>query len=270
MPVLAIAAQIPSTEIGLGYFQETHPQELFRECSHYVELVTNASQFPRVLERAMRAAIGEHGVAVIVLPGDVALSAAPARTPSWFDFASPVTTPADADLERLAALLDGSDAVTLLCGSGCAGAHDEVVALADALAAPVVHALRGKQHIEYDNPNSVGMTGLIGFSSGYHAMQSCDTLLMLGTDFPIAISIRRAPGSRRSTAARRRSAVARRSASASSATCAPRCPRCCRASGARRGAVSSSVRLRIMPPRARGSTNWRDRRRPGGRFIRST
>lgn len=99
VPVLAIAAQIPSTEIGLGYFQETHPQELFRECSHYVELVTNASQFPRVLERAMRAAIGEHGVAVIVLPGDVALSAAPARTPSWFDFASPVTTPADADLE---------------------------------------------------------------------------------------------------------------------------------------------------------------------------
>lgn len=184
VPMLAIAAQIPSTEIGLGYFQETHPQELFRECSHYVELVTNASQFPRVLERAMRAAIGEHGVAVIVLPGDVALSAAPARTPSWFDFASPVTTPADADLERLAALLDGSDAVTLLCGSGCAGAHDEVVALADALASPVVHALRGKQHIEYDNPNSVGMTGLIGFSSGYHAMQSCDTLLMLGTDFP--------------------------------------------------------------------------------------
>ncbi|VCE97753.1 pyruvate dehydrogenase [Burkholderia pseudomallei] len=110
VPVLAIAAQISSTEIGLGYFQETHPQELFRECSHYVELVTNASQFPRVLERAMRAAIGEHGVAVIVLPGDVALSAAPARTPSWFDFASPVTTPADADLERLAALLDGSDA----------------------------------------------------------------------------------------------------------------------------------------------------------------
>ncbi|AIO69243.1 ubiquinone-dependent pyruvate dehydrogenase [Burkholderia oklahomensis] len=184
VPVLAIAAQIPSTEIGLGYFQETHPQALFKECSHYVELVTNASQFPRVLDRAMRTAIGERGVAVIVLPGDVALSAAPAEKPSWSEFSAPAATPGTADLDRLADLLNGSDAVTLLCGSGCAGAHDEVVALADALAAPVVHALRGKQHIEYDNPYSVGMTGLIGFSSGYHAMHACDTLLMLGTDFP--------------------------------------------------------------------------------------
>ncbi|MDN7672493.1 ubiquinone-dependent pyruvate dehydrogenase [Burkholderia oklahomensis] len=184
VPVLAIAAQIPSTEIGLGYFQETHPQALFKECSHYVELVTNASQFPRVLDRAMRTAIGERGVAVIVLPGDVALSAAPAEKPSWSEFSAPAATPGIADLDRLADLLNGSDAVTLLCGSGCAGAHDEVVALADALAAPVVHALRGKQHIEYDNPYSVGMTGLIGFSSGYHAMHACDTLLMLGTNFP--------------------------------------------------------------------------------------
>ncbi|AJX33886.1 ubiquinone-dependent pyruvate dehydrogenase [Burkholderia oklahomensis] len=184
VPVLAVAAQIPSTEIGLGYFQETHPQALFKECSHYVELVTNASQFPRVLDRAMRTAIGERGVAVIVLPGDVALSAAPAEKPSWSEFSAPAATPGTADLDRLADLLNGSDAVTLLCGSGCAGAHDEVVALADALAAPVVHALRGKQHIEYDNPYSVGMTGLIGFSSGYHAMHACDTLLMLGTDFP--------------------------------------------------------------------------------------
>ncbi|MGF6853057.1 ubiquinone-dependent pyruvate dehydrogenase [Paraburkholderia sp. CI3] len=183
-PVLAIAAHIPSTEIGLGYFQETHPQELFRECSYFAELVSNAQQFPRVLARAMHTAVEQRGVAVIVLPGDVALSDGPVETASWTESAPPSIVPADHDLDRLADLLNTSAAVTLLCGSGTQGAHDEVVALADTLAAPVVHALRGKQFVEWDNPFDVGMTGLIGFSSGYHAMQSCDTLLMLGTDFP--------------------------------------------------------------------------------------
>jgi pyruvate dehydrogenase (quinone) len=183
-PVLAIAAHIPSTEIGLGYFQETHPQELFRECSYFAELVSNAQQFPRVLARAMRTAVEQRGVAVIVLPGDVALSDGPEETASWTESAPPSIVPADDDLDRLADLLNTSAAVTLLCGSGTQGAHDEVVALADTLGAPVVHALRGKQFVEWDNPYDVGMTGLIGFSSGYHAMQSCDTLLMLGTDFP--------------------------------------------------------------------------------------
>ena len=183
-PVLAIAAHIPSTEIGLGYFQETHPQDLFKECSHFVELVSNASQFPRVLERAMRTAIEERGVAVIVLPGDIALSEGPAEAPRWSSSAPSTIVPAQADLERLADMLNGCEAVTIMCGSGVAGAHDEVVALADTLGAPIVHALRGKPFIEYDNPYDVGMTGLIGFSSGYHAMMSCDTLLLLGCDFP--------------------------------------------------------------------------------------
>ncbi|MFM0327588.1 ubiquinone-dependent pyruvate dehydrogenase [Caballeronia glebae] len=183
-PVLAIAAHIPSTEIGLGYFQETHPQDLFKECSHFVELVSNASQFPRVLERAMRAAIEQRGVAVIVLPGDVALSEGPDLEPRWTTSAPSAIVPAETEIDKLASLLNGSKAVTIMCGSGVAGSHDEVVALADTLGAPVVHALRGKQFIEYDNPFDVGMTGLIGFSSGYHAMMSCDTLLLLGCDFP--------------------------------------------------------------------------------------
>ena len=183
-PVLAISAHIPSSEIGLGYFQETHPQELFKECSHYVELVSNAAQFPRVLERAMRTAIQERGVAVIVLPGDVALSEGPDEAPHWTEASPPWVVPASADIDRLVTMLDDAKAVTIMCGSGAAGAHDEVVALADTLGAPVVHALRGKQYIEYDNPFDVGMTGLIGFSSGYHAMMSCDTLLLLGCDFP--------------------------------------------------------------------------------------
>src|ERR1700692_2497018 len=174
VPVLASAAHIPSTEVGLGYFQETHPQELFKECSHFVELVTNRSHFPRVLERAMRAAIDKRGVAVIVLPGDVALDDAPAETPSWVDTDPPSVMPAEHDLDRLADLLNGSGAVTMLCGSGCADAHDEVVALADMLGAPVVHALRGKQYVEHDNPFDVGMTAVLGFSSGYPALMSCD------------------------------------------------------------------------------------------------
>ncbi len=185
VPVLAIAAHIPSSEIGLSYFQETHPTSLFRECSHYVELVSNPEQMPNVLRSAMLTAIHRKGVAVLVLPGDVALKPAPAEaTAQWPETAPAVVVPEEAELDRLASLLNGSGAVTILCGSGCAGAHDEVVRLADALAAPVVHALRGKEHVEWENPFDVGMTGLIGFSSGYHAMDSCDTLLMLGTDFP--------------------------------------------------------------------------------------
>ena len=184
VPVLAIAAQIPTTEIGLGYFQETHPQELFRECSDYVEMVTNPAQMPAVLDRAIQTAVGKHGVAVIVLPGDVALADASAEPRPFHVAGAPRMLPSTGDLARLATLLNGSERVALLCGAGCAGAHDEVVALADALGAPIVHALGGKEHIEWNNAFDVGMTGLIGFSSGYHAMTNCDALLMLGTDFP--------------------------------------------------------------------------------------
>jgi pyruvate dehydrogenase (quinone) len=183
VPVLALAAHIPSSEIGLDYFQETHPQQLFRECSDYVELVATPAQMPAVLHRALNTAIGRSGVAVVVLPGDIALAPAAAMS-SFHPPQPPRVLPRDEDLARLAGLLDASERVTLLCGSGCAGAHDDVVTLADVLAAPVVHALRGKDQIEWENPFDVGMTGLIGFSSGYHAMLNADTLLMLGTDFP--------------------------------------------------------------------------------------
>ncbi|WP_028966449.1 ubiquinone-dependent pyruvate dehydrogenase [Sphingomonas phyllosphaerae] len=185
VPVLAIAAHIPSSEIGLNYFQETHPTELFRECSHFCEMVQDARQMPELLHRAIRTAIGQRGVAVLVIPGDVALQKAPdTRAVPFPALATPRLVPDEAALRQVADLVDGSKAVTLLCGSGTAGAHDEVVALAAALKAPIVHSYRGKEWIEYDNPYDVGMTGLIGFSSGYHAMMECDTLLMLGTDFP--------------------------------------------------------------------------------------
>ncbi len=185
VPVVAIAAHIPSSEIGSGYFQETHPTELFRECSHYCELISNPEQLPQVLAIAMRKAILNRGVSVIVLPGDVALKPAPEDAKvSWYPPVLPKVTPQPTELEKLAELLNGSTNITMMCGSGCAGAHDEVIKLAETLKAPVVHALRGKEHIEWDNPYSVGMTGLIGFSSGYHAMLNADTLILLGTQFP--------------------------------------------------------------------------------------
>jgi pyruvate dehydrogenase (quinone) len=188
VPVLGIAAQIPSGEIGSGYFQETHPQDLFRECSHYCEFISTPHQMPRVLEVAIREAIGKRGVSVVVIPGDVALQAAvdgPTPKAEGLLPRPPVVTPRQADLDRLAALLNGEDErVTILCGSGCQGAHDELLALGERLKAPMVHAMRGKEHVEWDNPYDVGMTGLIGFSSGYFAMRDCDVLLMLGTDFP--------------------------------------------------------------------------------------
>lgn len=186
-PVLAIAAHIPSAEIGSGYFQETHPQNLFQECSHYCEMVSDPKQLPYVLDNAIRAAVGQKGVAVIVLPGDVALKEAPVTsvTPRLGLLPpEPQVQPADAQIDALAELLNGSGKVALFTGRGCAGAHAELLQLADALKSPMVHALGGKEHVEFDNPYDVGMTGFIGFSSGYAAMHACDTLLMLGTDFP--------------------------------------------------------------------------------------
>jgi pyruvate dehydrogenase (quinone) len=185
VPVLAIASHIPREEIGGDYFQATHPEDLFRECSVYCELVSVTEQIPWVLEMAMRAAVERRGVGVVVVPGDVFLADAPAG-------ARPVTVrptrsraqPDDESLAAAAEVLNQAGNVTILAGAGCAGAHDELVALAATLQAPVVHAFRGKEFVEYDNPYDVGMTGLLGFGSGYRAMEHCDALLMLGTDFP--------------------------------------------------------------------------------------
>src|SRR5438552_12965925 len=185
VPVLAIAAQIPSNEIGSGYFQETDPGQLFAKCSHYCELVSHPEQMPRVLEIAMQTAIAKRGVAVVIIPGDVSLLEAGEQQPR-VKFREQQTTvcPSDEEITLLAKVLNDSEKITILGGAGCAGAHAELIELAGKLNAPIVHALRGKEFIEYDNPFDVGMTGLLGFSSGYHAMMNCDVLLMLGTDFP--------------------------------------------------------------------------------------
>ena len=185
VPVLAIAAQIPSAEMGSGYFQETHPEHLFQQCSHYCELISQPEQMPRVLEIAIQTALSRRGVAVVIIPGDVALREAVVTKPQLrFSASSPRISPSDGELDAVAAVLNRSTKTTILGGAGCAGAHDELIALAGKLKAPIVHAMRGKEFIEYDNPYDVGMTGLLGFSSGYYAMETSDVLLMVGTDFP--------------------------------------------------------------------------------------
>src|SRR3984893_10898693 len=185
VPVLAIAAHIPREEIGGGYFQETHPEQLFGECSVYCELVSIPEQLPRVLEMAMRAALARGGVGVVVVPGEVFLADAPAgHDPHPIRATSSAVRPDEESLAAAAEVLNNASLVTILAGAGCAGAHDQLIGLAEVLNAPVVHAFRGKEFVEYDNPYDVGMTGLIGFSSGYRAMEHCDALVMLGTDFP--------------------------------------------------------------------------------------
>lgn len=187
VPVLAIAAQIPSTELGTGYFQETRPESLFRECSHYCETISSPEQAPRIVELAIRAAVGQQGVAVIVIPGDVALKTAVTTAISEKRALLPKpphSVPPEEDLTALATLLNSGKKITILAGRGCAGAHAQLLKLAETLKAPIVHALGGKEHVEYDNPYDVGMTGLIGFSSGYHTLRDADVVLMLGTDFP--------------------------------------------------------------------------------------
>ncbi|WOX21360.1 pyruvate dehydrogenase [Streptomyces solicathayae] len=184
-PVLALASHIPSSEIGLSYFQETHPDQLFRECSHYSEMISNPRQMPRVLHTAIQHAVGRGGVGVVALPGDVASQPAPEKSAEIALVTTrPTVRPGDDEIEALVRLIDGADRVTLFCGSGTAGAHPEVMQFAERIKSPVGHALRGKEWIQYDNPYDVGMSGLLGYGAAYEATHECDLLILLGTDFP--------------------------------------------------------------------------------------
>ncbi|WP_309052250.1 pyruvate dehydrogenase [Streptomyces sp.] len=184
-PVLALASQIPSSEIGLGYFQETHPDQLFRECSHYSELISTPQQMPRLLHTAIQHAVGRGGVSVVSLPGDIASEPAPEKASGTALVTTrPTVRPGDAEIDALVRMIDAADRVTLFCGSGTAGAHAEVMQFAERLKAPVGHALRGKEWIQYDNPYDVGMSGLLGYGAAYEATHECDLLILLGTDFP--------------------------------------------------------------------------------------
>ncbi|KAB8170975.1 pyruvate dehydrogenase [Streptomyces sp. 3MP-14] len=184
-PVLALASHIPSAEIGTSYFQETHPERLFVECSHYCELISNRQQMPRVLQTAIQHAIGRGGVSVVALPGDIAAQQVPEQAEEHaLVTARPTVRPSDEQIDRLVEMVDQARRVTLFCGHGVAGAHEEVMAFAEKVKSPVGHALRGKEYIQYDNPYDVGMSGLLGYGAAYEATHECDLLMLLGTDFP--------------------------------------------------------------------------------------
>ncbi|RYY20376.1 MAG: ubiquinone-dependent pyruvate dehydrogenase, partial [Cytophagaceae bacterium] len=171
MPVLALAAQIPSIEIGTGYFQETHPERLFQECSHYCEVIATPEQAVRMVESAIQAALGLGGVSVLVIPGDVARLQAEAPAPRIPALGHDSgIMPAKTKIAQAAQLLNECEKVTILAGIGCDSAHAELLQAAQALQAPVVHALRGKECVEPNNPYDVGLTGLLGMPAGYHAL----------------------------------------------------------------------------------------------------
>ncbi|AWB95276.1 pyruvate dehydrogenase [Agromyces badenianii] len=183
-PVLAIASHIPSAQIGSGYFQETHPERLFVECSNYCEQIMTAAQSPRVVNSALRHSITGPGVSVIIMPGDVAGFDASESFPSLVLTEPATLVPAEADVRRLAEAIDAAETVAIFAGAGVEGAHDEVVAFAQLLKAPIGHTLRGKQWIQYNNPFDVGMTGLLGYGAAHAGIHDADLLLLVGTDFP--------------------------------------------------------------------------------------
>lgn len=183
-PVLAIASHVPSEKIGTGFFQETHPERLFQECSHFCEMVNSGPHGATMLHIAIQTAIAKSGVSVLVLPGDVADQGVDA--PLTRDLATELgaVQPAAGPVGRLAELIDDADTVMLFAGAGVRGAREEVLALAERVKAPIGHAFGGKEWMQYDNPYDVGMSGLLGYGACYEAMHEADLVILLGTDFP--------------------------------------------------------------------------------------
>ena len=183
-PVLAIASHIPTTQIGQSYFQETHPDRLFTECSVYSELISTPEQSPRVVAAAIRHAVAAPGVAVVTLPGDIAAMNVAAPAPRCSRVRPGELVPAAESVRELADAINEARRVAIFVGAGVAGEADAVVELAEKIGAPIGHSLRGKEHIQRDNPYDVGMTGLLGYGAAAEGMEGADLLVLLGTDFP--------------------------------------------------------------------------------------
>ncbi|MFB7824455.1 thiamine pyrophosphate-dependent enzyme, partial [Streptomyces hydrogenans] len=184
-PVLAICGQVPLSEVGGDYFQEVDNDLLFRDVAVYRATVTSPAQMPRLLESAVRAAVTRRGVAVLTVPGDLGDQEVEEDRPPRFALPRPaVTRPDDPALAEAAEAIGRGSRVTLLVGRGAREARQEVLRAAELLSAPMVLTLKGKEGFEEENPYEVGQTGLIGNPAAAHAMDTCDTLIMLGTDFP--------------------------------------------------------------------------------------
>src|SRR6202000_1720760 len=182
-PVILIATQVVRQDIGFNSIQEVDFDQVYKDCSVFCEMILTPAQARRKTVAACQAALTKRGVAVLVVPADISNAAAERERPYTVHARQPIIRPSDADLDEIASILNRSDQITIYAGAGCAGAHDEVVATAARLKAPMAHTSRGKDFLEYDNPYNVGMTGIIGGPAGYHAVLDCDVLLLLGADF---------------------------------------------------------------------------------------
>lgn len=183
--VIAIASTCHSTEFGTDSFQETNTIKLFDDCSCYNQVAVTPQQFPRMLQATIQYAIHKKGVAVLGLPGDITdMHAVESPTAMQIYHTNPVIKPSDTELQALADLLQEHSKITIFCGIGAAHAHDEVVQLSKLLHAPVGYSFKGKMGIQYDNPNEIGMTGLLGLPTAFQSMHESDLVLLLGTDFP--------------------------------------------------------------------------------------
>ncbi|EPR66348.1 thiamine pyrophosphate-binding protein [Cyclobacterium qasimii] len=185
VPIIAIASTIGTAEMGVDYFQGTNTYKLFDDCSVYNELATTPKQVPRMLQTAIQHAIHKKGVAVFGLPGDVSAMSAEENVTSMYNYNSEtVLRPSDNEMQRLADLVNKHPKISIYCGIGARGAHDDIVKLAGLLKAPIGYSFRGKMGMQHNNPYEVGMTGLLGVPSAFHAMHESDVVLLLGTDFP--------------------------------------------------------------------------------------
>jgi len=182
-PVVLIASQITSDEQGFDFPQEVDFAPIYKSCSVFCDEIRTPAQARRKTAMAAQAALAKRGVAVLILAIDVSKAHAPDEPAFAVHVSQPMIRPGEADLARIAEVLNAGARIAIYGGPGCQHGHDEVVALADRLKAPVAHTSRAKDFIEYGNPFNVGMTGVFGTAGGYHAVMACDTLLLLGCDF---------------------------------------------------------------------------------------
>ena len=188
-PIIAIAGDVETNVLDTAALEELNPYKFFDAASLYTARVVNPEQARSVFSTAILTAILEKGPTVISLPGDVATADAPdeaTRSTQIMIPCTPVLRPSDADLNLLVEMINAAKTVAIFGGDGCRDGRDEVLQLADRLKAPVGYALRGKQWLEHDNPNAVGMTGLLGYGGAYSAIHEAELLLLLGTDFPFS------------------------------------------------------------------------------------
>jgi pyruvate dehydrogenase (quinone) len=182
-PVILIASQIIRDELGFDFIQEVDFKQIYKSCSVFCDMIYTAEQARRKTVIACQTALAKRGVAVLIVPADVSAATVHNDVPYAVHVSKPVIRPSDTDLTEIAKMLNEGEKIAIYAGSGCQGAHKEILAVAEKLKAPIAHTSRAKDFLEFDNPYNIGMTGMLGNEAGYHALLSCDTLLLLGADF---------------------------------------------------------------------------------------